>query len=309
MMKRYLVALIGALALLGFAGLVLAQREAQPVRVVATFTILADMAQEIGGVQVRVASLVPPDGDAHNWQPRPGDAGTLAGAQVVLRNGLGFEGSGLERLFRSSGYRGPVVDATRGVAARAVTQRDRHGHSHGAGNSDPHAWQSVRNAQVYVRNIAEGLIGFDAANADAYRTNAERYLRRLDELDAWVRAQIGTVPEAKRLVITNHDAFGYFGAEYGVRFIAAQGVSTEQAVSAASVARVIRQAREQNVRAIFLENMSNPRLIEQIARELGAPVGARLYADALSAPNGAAASYEAMIRHNVAALVEGMRRN
>jgi zinc/manganese transport system substrate-binding protein len=304
-MQRYLIAILGLMAV---AGTALAQSPAQPIRVVATFTILADLAREVAGDLGQVTSLVPADGDAHTWQPNPTDARTLAAAQLVVRNGLGFEGRGFERLFRSSGYRGPIVDATTGITVRAPPLRDRHGHSGGQGN-DPHAWQSVRNAQIYVRNLAAGLAGVDPANAAAYRANAERYLRRLDELDAWARAQIGAVPEAKRLVITNHDAFGYFGAEYGVTFIAAQGLSAESEATAAGVARVIRQARQQNVRAIFLENMSNPRLIEQIAREIGAPVGGRLYSDALSPPGGGAPSYEAMIRHNVRALVEGMQRN
>jgi zinc/manganese transport system substrate-binding protein len=305
-MLRYIIAFF---TLVSTAVAAHAQDSAPPVRVVATFSILADMVREVGGDRVQVTSLAPADGDAHTWQPNPADGRTVAAAQLVVRNGLGFEGRGFDRLFRSAGYRGPIVDATRGVTTRPAAARDRHGHGHNHGDADPHAWQRVGNAQIYVSNIAEGLAGVDAANAATYRANAERYMQRLGELDRWVRAQIEAVPQAKRRVITNHDAFGYFGAEYGVTFIAAQGVSTEAAVSAAGVTRVIGQARRQNIRAIFLENMSNPRLIEQIARELGAPVGGRLYSDALSGPGGPAASYEALIRQNVTALVAGMQRN
>jgi zinc/manganese transport system substrate-binding protein len=299
-----------------FAALLAPSARAQDagLRVVVSFTILADFARTVGGARVAVASLVPPDGDAHVYQPTPADGRTIAAAQLVVFNGFGLEGAGFGRLVRAAAAHAPIVNASDGITPRMM-QADV-GAAGGlravldAGlTQDPHAWQNVANAPIYVRNIATALARVDPDGAALYQENAARAAQELTALDAWVRTRIASVPAAKRRAITTHDAFGYFAAAYGVQFLAAQGLSSEQEPSAGQVAHVIAQARRLGIRALFIENMTNPRSIEQIARELGAPPGGRLYADSLSPPNGPAATYAAMIRSNVETLVAGLLRN
>lgn len=283
--------------------------------VVASFSILGDMATQIGGERITLRVIVGPDTDAHGFQPRPSDVVAIREAKLVLRNGLGFDGW-IDRLVGAAGFRGPVATTTQGITPRAMAGHD---HDHGGAGRrrphsvgphsvpDPHAWQDLRLGQVYLRNITAALIAADPAGEATYRRNAEAYAARLTALDSWVRAQIATVPEARRRVVTSHDAFGYFGAAYGVTFSAPQGVSTESEPSAAEVARLIRQIREQHITAIFLENMTNPAMIQRVATEAGVQLGGRLFSDALSVPAGPAATYEAMFRHNVGLLVPAMR--
>lgn len=271
-----------------------AARAQAPLDVVASFTILADMTREIGGDALRVTSLVGPDGDAHSFSPRPSDMRSIAAARVLVRNGLGFE-PWLDRVLRTSGFKGTDVVAAAAVQPRRLT--DSHGHSHGAGR-DPHAWQDPRNALLYVRAIADGLARADAPRADLYRQRADAYATRIRETDAWIEALFAPVPREKRRIITSHDAFGYFGARYGIEFHAAQGVTTEGEPSAQAIAALARQIRRDKIRVVFVENMTNPAIIETLAREAGAVVGGRVFSDALSPPDGPAASYIAMLRHN-----------
>lgn len=286
--------------------------------VVASFSILGDLVREVAGGQVRLRTIAGPNVDAHSFQPRPSDAEALRGAALVVRNGLGFDGW-MDRMVRAAGYRGPVATATDGIAPRMM-EGHAHNHSHGGGAErrqnhsvgprqvpDPHAWQDLRHGIHYVRGIATALSAALPAQAGAIQAAAGAYAARLEALDGWVRAQIATVPQARRKVITSHDAFGYFGAAYGITFLAPQGVSTEAEPSAGEVARLIRQVRAEGISAVFLENMGNPATLERLAREAGVAVQGRLYADALSAPDGPAASYEAMFRHNVGLLVPAMR--
>ena len=303
-----------ALPALLLAGRAVAQA-AERLAVVASFSILGDMAAQIGGDRIALTVLAGPDTDAHGFQPRPSDAAALRRARVLIRNGLGFDGW-VVRMIRASGPTGTVVTATDGIEPRMMAA---HGHDHGAAGRrqgqgaaprqvpDPHAWQDLRHGQAYVRRIAAALVAADPAHEAEYRRNAEAYLARLAALDAWVRAQVATVPEARRRVVTSHDAFGYFGDAYGITFLAPQGVSTEAEPSVAQVGRLIRQIREQTISAVFLENMSNPATLRRVAAEAGVPVGGRLYVDALSAPGGPAPDYEAMFRHNVGLLVPAMR--
>ena len=292
----------------------------QTPAVVASFSILGDMVRELAGDRVRLRTIAGANADAHSFQPRPSDAEALRGAAQVVRNGLGFDGW-FERMLRAGNFRGPQVVATEGITPRQMPAHA-HNHAHGGGAErrqnhsvgprmvpDPHAWQDLRLGVTYVRNIARGLAGADAPNAAAYEAAAGAYITRLEALDAWVRAEIGAVPEARRKVVTSHDAFGYFGAAYGITFLAPQGVSTEAEPSAAEVARLIRLIREQNISAVFMENMGNPATLQRLAREAGVTVRGRLYADALSEPTGPAPSYEAMFRHNVGLLVTAMRGN
>ena len=282
----------------------------QKPKVVASFTILADFVGEIGGDRIERVTLVAADKDAHTYQPTAGDSRTLSGAQVFVTNGLGFE-PWADRLAGAAPFRGRRIVATAAVPReRHLADHHHHGHGHASrAGSDPHMWQDVALARRYVAAIAQGLAEADPAGAEGYRQRAEAYDKRLATLDSWVRETIAAVPAAKRRVITGHDAFRYFARAYGVTFRAPQGLSTAQEASARDVANLIQQIRREGIRAIFIENMSSPKLVEQIAREAGGVVGPALYVDALSPPGGPADSYEKMFRHNVAALVAGMAKN
>jgi len=277
---------------------------AENLKVVASFSIIADFARNVGGDRVDITTLVGPDGDAHVYEPRPADAAAVAAADVVLVNGLQLEGF-IPRLVEASGGKAPVVELTRGgeMLKSGEDEHDHaagehHGHHH-HGEFDPHAWQSVHNAGIYVKNIAEAFCAADAAGCDSYKANAAAYGDKLEALDGEIRAAVAEIPEDKRVVITSHDAFGYFEHEYGLKFLAPEGVSTESEASAADVAALIRQVREDKASAIFVENITNPRLIEQIAGETGVKVGGALYSDALSDASGPAATYIDMMKHNV----------
>jgi zinc/manganese transport system substrate-binding protein len=271
----------------------------EKLKVVATFSILADFVKNVGGERVAVSALVGPNGDAHVYQPTPGDAKTLGDAKVVVTNGLGFEGW-INRLVKASGTKAPMIVATKGIKPRKA--EDDHGH----GDADPHAWQSVANAKRYVENIRDALIAADPAARDVYEANAAAYAAKLDALDAEVKAAIEKIPADRRRIITTHDAFGYFAAAYGVTFIAPQGVSTEAEVSARDVARIITQIRKQKIPAVFLENVTDKRLLERIGAESGARIGGTLYSDALTDEKGAAPTYLEMMRHNVKQLAAAL---
>ncbi|RFC62705.1 metal ABC transporter substrate-binding protein [Fulvimarina endophytica] len=358
-----LSAAVTALLLAGTA-LSPASAEEKKLDVVASFSIIADLAKNVGGDRVDITTLVGPNGDAHVYEPRPADAAALSQADVILANGLQLEGF-LPRLIEASGTTAPVVELTKGgemlrsseeghdghhgaaedgredhghdqAAADAHDHGDGHGdgqghdhdhegHDHAAeegghshdheetadaasagghghhhhGEYDPHAWQSVANAKVYVANIADAFCAADEAGCTTYRANAEAYDKKLDDLDAYIRRSVAEIPETKRAIITSHDAFGYFEHEYGIDFLAPEGVSTESEASAADVAALVRQIRADDASAVFVENVTNPRLIEQIASETGLKVGGELYSDALSDGSGPASTYIDMMRHNI----------
>ncbi len=294
-MRRFLTALAAGLTL-AFAG----PARAAELEVVASFSIIADFARAVGGERVHVTMLVGPDGDAHVYQPQPADAAALARADLVLVNGLAFEGF-LARLAEASGGRARIATLSEGVETIPMADGDGHA-THGDGNADPHAFQSVPNARIYVRNVAEAFCAADAQGCGSYRANAAAYDKRLDGLDREIRAAVAQIPPEKRVVITSHDAFGYLAHEYGITFLAPEGVSTEAEASAADVARLIRQVRDSHAAALFVENVTDPRLIEQIGRETGLTVGGTLYSDALSPSGGPAASYLEMMRHNIATI-------
>ena len=297
--------LLLALLVLGCGGPALA--DAPKLKAVATFSILGDLVAQVGGDRVAVTTLVQPNADAHGYTPAPSDARTLAEARIVVVNGLGLEGW-IDRLIKASGTRAPVVVASAGIKPIEASDDD-HGHGHGhAHHDDPHAWQNVANVKRYVTNIRDALVRVDPDNASTYADNAKIYLATLDGLDAEVRAAIAAIPSAQRRVITTHDAFGYFTAAYGLSFIAPQGVSTDSEASPRDVARIIRQIRPEKVPAVFLENIADPRLMQQIARESGAAIGGKVFSDALSGPGGPAASYVMMMRNNVSAFTAALRK-
>ena len=275
------------------------------LKVVATFSILGDLVNEVGGDRIDLSVVVGPDTDAHTYQPKPTDARTLAAAQALVSNGLGFD-SWIDRLAKAAPFKGRQIVASAGVPTLKAGQSHGHSHAHGP---DPHCWQDVACVRRYVANIAKGLAEADPANAAHYRERTALYDKQLAELDQWIKGEIAKVPAGQRKAITGHDSFRYFSNAYGVQFQAPRGYNTESEPSAKDVAALIRQVREQRIKALFVENMTNPGLVEQIARESGAVVGPRLYSDALSKPDGPAATYEALMRHNVAALVAGMLKN
>ena len=271
-----------------------AHAQTSKLPVIASFSILGDLVAEIGGERVAVTTLVGPEGDAHVWQPAPADAARVAGAKLFVTNGLGFEGW-VTRLIGASGAKPTML-----VASQSVTPL-REGSA-----IDPHAWQSVANAKLYVANIRDGLSAADPGGASAYAANATAFLAKLDALDAEVRATIGHIPAARRRLVTTHDAFGYFAKAYGLDFFAAVGVSTEAEISAKDVAKIIKQVRADKVPAVFLENTGDPRLMQRIAAETGAKVGGRLYSDALSQPDGPAGTYITMMRYNIRELEKAL---
>jgi zinc/manganese transport system substrate-binding protein len=251
---------------------------------------------------VEVVTLVGPDGDAHVFSPTPADAKTLAGAQLFFVNGLGFEGW-MERLEKSSGFKGKTIVASHGVKPHSMVEEE-----DGAAEAvtDPHAWQDLGNGKIYVANIRDGLIAADPDGKAVYEANAANYLDAIAAEDAAVKDALGRLPPERKRIITSHDAFGYFGAAYGLEIIAPEGVSTESEASAQDVANIIRQIKAEKIPAVFLENVTDHRLLDQIARETGAKIGGTLYSDALSGPDGPAPTYLDMFRHNVGALTAAL---
>ncbi|MGM0782787.1 MAG: metal ABC transporter solute-binding protein, Zn/Mn family [Pseudomonadota bacterium] len=293
---------------------------AERLQVVTSFSILADMVENVGGERVSVTSLVGPDSDTHVYSPSPRDARALAEADLVVFNGLRFEGW-MERLIDSSDYAGPRVTASDGIEPLDVAghddhSHDDHGHSHDDhaasdahddhehGDQDPHGWQDLSQGVVYVSNVRDGLIEADPANEASYRDNAERYISELEAADAEIREWLGEIP-AGTSVITGHDSFGYFASAYGLRFLSPVGLSSEAEPSAADMARLIDVIREENVRALFHENMTSPAIIEQLAEETDLSIAGTLYADALAA-EGEASTYLGMMRHNARTLHDAL---
>ena len=298
--RRHAIAFLASLAVLSICAPTQAQEK---LRVLATFSILGDLVKNVGGDRVEVTTLVGPNSDAHVYSPAPADAKRVAAAKVIITNGLGFEGW-MARLVRASGTKASPVVATNGIKPRKQAGQSHAGHSHDS--TDPHAWQSVANAKVYVANILAALIAADPDGKAVYEANAKAYSEKLDALDKEVREAVAAIPQERRRIITSHDAFGYFQAAYGIEFIAPQGVSTESEASARDVGRIITQIKRQKIPAVFLENVTDPRLIQRIAAESGAKVGGQLYSDALTDEKGAAPTYIDMIRHNVRQLVSAL---
>lgn len=323
MQGRWMAAMLLTMVLWGGAALA-----ATPLKVVTSFSILGDMVANVGGDKIEVITLVGPDGDAHVYEPSPADAKKVSSADLVVVNGLGFEGW-LERLVKASGYKGKIVVASEGVQPRAMEKEehdhakaeakghakehdhdhaDAHHHGHDHGDVDPHAWQSLTNAKIYVNNIAKALVEVDPANASGYQQAEATYLGELESLDAWVKAQFAQIPEQKRRMITSHDAFGYLGETYGLQILSPMGVNTASEPSAGGVKKLIQQINREKITAVFVENISDRRLVEQIAKESKVQVEGELYSDALSTKNGPASTYLNLFKNNVTKITEAMKR-
>ena len=298
--RALLLTLSATAALLAVHSPGIAQKAKLPV--VASFSILGDIVQNIGGDRIALTTLVQPGSDAHVYTPTPADAKAVTNARLVVTNGLTFEGW-MKRLMQSAASKAALVEAATGVKGRKDEAAQGHNHA----GLDPHAWQSVANMRLYVANIRDGLIAADPAGKATYEDNARRYLAELDTLEEEIKAAVARIPADQRKVITSHDAFGYFQLAYGIAFIAPRGVSTESEASAQDVAKIIRQIRRENIPAVFIENISDQRLIQQIARETGARIGGTLYSDALSKPEGPAPTYIRMMRHNIRAISEALQ--
>ena len=287
--------LFGLICLMSIAlAMAVPARADERLKVVASFSILGDLARNVGGARVDVTTLVGADGDAHVYVPAPADARKIADARLVIVNGLGLEGW-LPRLVRSAGGKAAIVTATSGIAPLTL-----------GADADPHAWQSVANARIYVGNIRDAMVAADPGSAPVFGANAEAYLAKLDALDREVRAAIAQIPESRRKVISTHRAFGYFAAAYGIEFIAPVGVSTESEASARDLAGIITQVRTAKIPAVFLENATDVRLIRRISAETGARVGGTLYSDSLTAEKGDAPTYIDMVRHNIKVLTSAL---
>ncbi len=330
------------------------------LRVVVTFSVLGDFVKNIAGNEVQLDTLVGPDGDAHVYQPTPFAANQVAEANLLVINGLEFEGW-LERLQESSGFSGKLVVASSGIDlirmeeeghhdeheeeghhdehakdehhdehakdehakdehhdehAKDEHAKDEHhdehekeGHhdEHHHGEYDPHGWHSLPNAKIYVENIRKALVEAAPSKASVFNKNAEAYLAQLNALEKTLKAEVKQIPENRRKVITSHDAFGYLGKDMGMEFMAPQGLSTESEPSAGDVARIIRQINKDNIKAVFIENVSDSRLIEQIARETGVAIGGKLYSDALSGSDEPASTYLKKMEHNIRTIVDALK--
>ncbi len=272
---------------------------AKTVDAVASFSILGDIAQEVGGEHVKVTTLVGPDGDPHSFEPSPKDSKAINASDVVFVSGLGLEGW-IDRLVTASGYKGHVVTASEGVNSRKMEED-------GKQITDPHAWNSMANGVIYATNVMNALIKADPEDADYFRQRGTAYIEQLQKLDAWAKTEFTGIPQSKRKVLTSHDAFGYFGQEYHVSFMAPVGFSTEAEASASGVASLIKQIKEEKVKTYFIENQTDPRLVKQIAAASGAQPGGELYPEALSGPQGPATTYIKAFKHNVEAIVASMK--
>lgn len=272
---------------------------AKTVQAVASFSVLADIVQNVGGEHVVVKSLVGPNGDPHSFEPTPKDSQSLAHADLVFVSGLGMEGW-MDRLITSSGYKGQTVVASSGINTRKMEED-------GKTITDPHAWNSMQNGVVYATNVMNALIAADPADAAYFRQQGGAYIEQLKKLDSWAQQEFAQIPQSRRKVLTSHDAFGYFGQRYGVSFLSPVGFSTESEASASDVAALITQLKKEKINAWFIENQTDPRLVKQIASATGAKHGGELYPEALTEKGGEADSYVAAFKHNVTAIVASMK--
>jgi zinc/manganese transport system substrate-binding protein len=301
MMNRLLIATV-FLAWTTFA-------QAEPLRVASLSTVMADLARDIGAERVEVTEIVKPGVDPHIYEPTPGDRKTMAKSQILLASGLGFEGY-LDKIrpsLEKSGVRlvvgGDVVKPIEGACDEHEGHDHSHGHSHGT--TDPHWWHSISNVQAVATQICNAFVAADPEGKATYEANAKNLQNRLAALSKWVRLQLAALPKANRVLVTSHDALGYFAKDNGFEIFAVQGISTSDQPSSQKVKRLIGEIKARKVKAIFAENIENPKVLEQITNETGSKLGGVLYADGLG--SGPAGTYEGMMKSNVATIVEALK--
>lgn len=290
---------IWSTAVLSAAVIFSSQAMAQTVNSVASFSVLADMVKEVGGEHVEVHSLVKPNGDPHTFEPAPKDSVLIRQSDIVFVSGLGLEGW-MPRLIKASGFKGQLITASEHISTRTM-QED------GETVTDPHAWNSAANGMVYARNIMNALIKADPADQAYFKQRGEAYIQQLKQLDRWAKDKFAAIPKAKRKVLTSHDAFGYFGQEYQVKFLSPVGFSTESSAAAANVGQLINQLKAEHIHTYFIENQTDPRLVKQIAKAADAKAGGELYPEALTGPEGAAPTYVKAFKHNVNVIYNSMK--
>ena len=272
---------------------------AEKLQVVTSFSILADMTHQVGGDHIQITNMVGPDADAHTYEPTPDDAKALLNAKLIIKNGLGFE-PWLDRLVTSTESQAPVISASHGIIPRSLDED-------GETIPDPHAWHNLANAELYISNITKALIAADPTNKADYERNSQAYLKQIYALLAEAKDKLGSLPPGNRKIVTSHDAFGYLGQAYGIDFTAPQGLSTEREPSAAEVAALITQIRQAKVKAVFMENIKDARLLKQIADESGAHIGGTLYSDALAA-TGPASTFVGLFEYNLNTLYNALSK-
>jgi zinc/manganese transport system substrate-binding protein len=301
-MRRFLISLIIVSWLLTACQAVLPSQTGNKLKVVATFSVLGDFVQNVGGDRIELTTLVGPGVDTHTYEPTPADSAALADARLVFENGLGFE-TWLDKLYTASDSKSARVVVTKAVKPRVLTEGDEQG------ETDPHAWHDVTNAISMVEAIREALVQADPTNAQAYQTNAQAYLEQLQELNAWVKQQVTTLPAERRKLVTTHDTFGYFAQQYGFEILGTLlPTSTEGASpSAQEIAALVEKVKAAGVPAVFSENVSSNALLKQVADEAGVKVIVSLYTDALGEPGSQGDTYLRMERFNVATIVEALK--
>ncbi|TCK08534.1 metal ABC transporter solute-binding protein, Zn/Mn family [Marinobacterium mangrovicola] len=294
MKKRFLALAVPAAFTLSAAMPV----QADTLDVVASFTVLADVVKNVGGDQVNVTSLVPANGDPHDFEPSPENARALKQADVTFLSGENLE-IWFERLAEASGNTQTPVIVSDGIATHTFEED-------GETIIDPHVWNSAANVLVWIDNIEQALVAAAPEDAAAIHQSADAYRQKIQALDADIKAKIDAVPEEARKVLTSHDAFGYYTAEYGVQFMSPLGVSTETEASAGEVARLIDQIKEEGVKVYFIESSNDGRLVEQIANATGAKSGGELYPEALSAADGVAPTYIELMNFNTSQILSAI---
>jgi ABC-type Zn uptake system ZnuABC Zn-binding protein ZnuA len=270
--------------------------QTQLKRVVATASIFADMAENIAGGHVEIKTVVPIGGDPHIYEPTPGDAQLVASADLILKNSLTFEGW-LNGLIANANSKAKVVTITEGIQPIQAVYKS---------SSDPHAWMDASNGLVYIENIKNALVELDPANREVYEFNYGVYRKQIEDLDAYIFEQIKKIPEQRRILITSHDAFQYYGRRYGLRLESVIGISTEAEAQTSDIVRLNKVIRENGVPAVFIETTVNPKLLEQIARDNNVSIGGKLFSDSIGDKNSEAPTYLTMLKHNTDVIVKAL---
>lgn len=288
-----------ALQLTFLLGSMVANAQTATKTVVSTASIFADMAENIAGGHVTVKTIVPVGGDPHIYDPTPADAQLVASADLILRNALTFEGW-LDDLIASANTKAKVVTITQGVEAIHAVHKN---------SSDPHAWMSAANGLIYIENIKNALVELDPDNREVYEFNYGVYRKQLEELDAYIFNEVKKIPERRRILITSHDAFEYYGQRYGLRLESVLGISTDAEAQTSDMVRLSSVIRESGVPAVFIETTVNPKLLQQIATDNKVRIGGKLFSDSIGDKKSDAPSYYEMLKYNTDTIVKALAVN